>query len=378
MSSSTIAITAGLEAYRPERDASGASRSAYAPPAAKSHGTSTNLSMKSHLRTRRTRLSLFIAFLVCVALLGGGSRSDIQSLVLLRPLSILLAAYAAIVLGWEGIRRIGAPFWLLASVAMLIALQLVPLPPSIWHALPQYDVAGRIGAEIGLDGVWRPLALSPMRAWNALFALSVPFAAMLLYQAQDKADRDRALLMLLVVGVASSIYALMQITGRPEGPLYLYRVTNPGSAVGFFANRNHQAVFIGIMILVSAWYLRSCDPRSHKSSLRAFGAAGAILLFVPLVLLTGSRAGLLISALALVLGTLFVTYNNDKSSNQKNTPPKRATTSTTRCGRLIRRSTATECRAESLGVDRSGRASRRAGSRPPRIGTYMSAVSRRP
>src|SRR3546814_10933219 len=64
-----------------------------------------------------------------------------------------------------------AAFWLLLATVLLVLLQLVPLPPAIWTALPGRDVL--LGALPG-EAVWRPGSIVPSATINAASSLIVP------------------------------------------------------------------------------------------------------------------------------------------------------------------------------------------------------------
>jgi O-antigen ligase len=254
----------------------------------------------------KARFYVFTAFMVLVLFTGGGSRADIQSLIILRPAAALLAGYALMTGDWRRFASLGTPFWLLVALAALIALQLVPLPPSIWRHLPARQVVFDIGESAGIAQPWRPLAYSPARAWNSLFALLVPACAMLLYAIQEPRLKRRVWPLIILLAGSSAVWGLMQLTGPSHGPLYTYLITSPGIAVGLFANRNHQAVFLACAILICAWYFRSLDPKAVRSRLLGPAALGAILLMLPMILLSGSRAGLATGGAALLMGLVFI------------------------------------------------------------------------
>jgi O-antigen ligase len=243
----------------------------------------------------------FVAFAILVFaafLMGGSARPDVQSLVILRPLAILLGGYALMLITREQLRMIAVPALLLLALAFVIGIQLVPLPPGLWGSLPGRSVIADIGSAMGLGDAWRPLSLAPERTINALFALTIPGAALLLFAVQEPDRRRGALVLFLWAAIGSALLGVFQLLGPDDGPLYTYRVTNSGTPVGFFANRNHQGVFLACMMLISTWYIVSTDKRDPRAPLhRAFGTAALLLCFV-LVLAAGSRAGL--AALALM------------------------------------------------------------------------------
>ncbi|TCQ02861.1 O-antigen ligase-like membrane protein [Sphingomonas sp. PP-CC-3A-396] len=93
---------------------------------------------------------------------------------------------------------------------------------------------------------------------------------------------------------------LVQILGGGNSPAYLYRPTSLGLPVGLFANRNHQAVFLALALApLSVWGLRSRGKIALP--IRIAMVVGGILLSLPVIILTGSRSGLIMTFGVLLL-----------------------------------------------------------------------------
>ena len=52
------------------------------------------------------------------------------------------------------------PLILLGALAALMAIQLIPLPPGIWTALPGRERYLEAAAAIGIPQPWRPISLT--------------------------------------------------------------------------------------------------------------------------------------------------------------------------------------------------------------------------
>jgi O-antigen ligase len=116
--------------------------------------------------------------------------------------------------------------------------------------------------------------------------------------------RERALLARLVVGIAcaSALLGLMQFAAGATA-LHLFRTTSENSAVGLFANRNHQAVLMACALPLLA-AVASIRTYEEGYSRRHFGIAiGAALLLLMSLASTGSRMGLLLGSLGFVAAT---------------------------------------------------------------------------
>lgn len=259
----------------------------------------------SSLRPERIRFYALVAFLILVFLMGGGSRDDITSLVILRPLAVLMCGYGLATLTRQHFETNRGWIALITLTVMLPLLHLIPLPPAIWQALPGRDIVAEIDAATHLDGAWRPFSMTPARTWNALFSLAVPLAVLIVGLQLTHEDRKRLLPVVVVIGLVSALLGLLQAIGPGSGALYFYRITNVGSAVGLFSNRNHQAFLLATMLpLLTVWAL---NPRKTPQQLhaRTIAAVGAGLLLFPMILVTGSRAGLMLSVLG-AAGAAFI------------------------------------------------------------------------
>jgi O-antigen ligase len=249
---------------------------------------------------------LLTAFLALVFLTGGASRIDAQSLLILRPVSILFCALALLTLRRDHLRGRG---WLLAGFGALFALillHLIPLPPSIWKSLSGREILTDVEQMVGLVDVWRPLTLTPMNAWHALLSLFAPLAILLLGVQLDRNQLFRLLMVLLALGALSGFLGLLQVIGSADGPLYFYRYTNNGSAVGLFANRNHAAVFLACLFPILAVFASTSEGTIDEQRGRLMFAAAIGVVLIPLILVTGSRSGMFAAVIA--LGAAAVLY----------------------------------------------------------------------
>ena len=244
---------------------------------------------------------LLPATILLAMLLGGSSRADILSLLILRPLSALLLVYAVHRHGAEAWRQSPALVALAGGVVLLAIAHVVPLPPAVWSALPGREVIVQTYKVAGMPLPWLPLSMSPAGAWNALFSLMLPTAALILALAGSPEDRIHALKWVMVIGLVSGFIGLLQILGPPHGPLYFYKVTNAGAAVGFFANRNHQAVLMASLFPLLAMYASLADNSRGRLQLHRAIAVAAAVFITPMILVTGSRNGLILGAIGLVL-----------------------------------------------------------------------------
>jgi O-antigen ligase len=241
-----------------------------------------------------------VAFLALVFFTGGGSRGDIQALIILRPMAVLMCAFALWSLKWEDVTDNRFLFGLMSAIFVLVGLYLIPLPPAVWGAVPGRKIMTEIDRVAELGSVWRPLAMVPAGAWNALYSLFVPLAVLLLSIQLNREERFALLPVLIVLALSSGFLGLLQTIGDPFGPLYFYAITNNGSAVGFFANRNHQAIFLATLFPMLAVYACAGVRSEDLAKVRGYVALAGGSILVPLILVTGSRAGLIAGMIGLL------------------------------------------------------------------------------
>lgn len=262
--------------------------------------------------------------IVSAFLMGGGSRADITSLIILRPLGFGLLAFAVMTMSKEHWRSLGLPGVVLAGMSLLMLAQLLPLPQQIWAQIPGRELIAARDELAGLGDIWRPLSLAPSRTLNAFFAMAIPLAGLCLASRITHKRRETLLAMLLIAGGVSMLFGLGQIAGPPRSSLYLYRITNEGLPVGLFSNRNHHAIFLASLIpLLAAFIFGRAEWR--ESSLVKMGGLVAILFGLAMVFATGSRAG---SVLAIgncaVLAVLLLTMQDTSRKGRSGRPVGRA------------------------------------------------------
>ncbi|MGH6697173.1 MAG: O-antigen ligase family protein [Sphingopyxis sp.] len=244
----------------------------------------------------------------------GSSRDDIVSLLIWRPLSAFLLALSIVSCGTQAWQR-GKPLLILAmAIVTLVAAHLVPLPPEIWTALPGRGILVKTYEAAGMALPWQPLSMAQARTWNALFALAGPIALLIAVLAVEQRRHQQLLLLLLGLGFFSGITGMLQALGPESGPLYFYRISNFGMSVGLFANRNHQAILLATMYPLLAAYISLFKGRPDQLFFqRSMTIAGACLL-VPLILMTGSRAGLILAVVG--IGTAWWVYRKPVSQGR--------------------------------------------------------------
>jgi len=253
--------------------------------------------------TDKIRLTAQMALLVICLAGGGSSRADVYSLLYLRPIAALVLAAVLLVTTGREVRAARVPLILLGLLAASMVIQLIPLPPEIWSVLPGRPALAEAAAAAGIASVWRPISLTPDLTLNSLISLVPPLAALLATVGLTGKEHRFLILVLIGAAVASSVLGIAQlVAGAADGP-YLYTVPTRGTASGLFANRNHNAAFLAIGLLcLGHWVsLHPSQRRGRLQPLVRMAAAAAIgVLFLLMIIATGSRTGSVIALPVLV------------------------------------------------------------------------------
>lgn len=236
-------------------------------------------------------------------LLGGGSRDDIASLVILRPACAFFAAYALTVAAPGEIARLRVPLILLLVLAGWMVVQLIPLPPAMWGGLPGRAAILQVDKLVGIEGTWRPISLSPSKTMNSLASLVVPITALLMYAVQAAEDRRRILGLLIIVAGVSALLGVAQIATGGTGLLYFYAQTSTHYPVGLFANRNHNAAFLATIFVIASFWLAEYRRLGlyRQGSIKPLLVAFVCAMVLGTLLFSQSRGGLFVGLLAIGL-----------------------------------------------------------------------------
>lgn len=233
---------------------------------------------------------------------GGGTPAPLAELV-----CQLLAAVA--LFGWVAMRGpqslpVGRQVWIvLALIVIVPLLQLVPLPPSVWHALPGREVLRDALALVGQEDAWRPISVAPQRTLDGVLSLLPPFTALIFVATMDARDRTLLLNVIAGFGLLSVAIGAAQLAGDGESPLQFYYRGQSGYLFGFQGNRNAEAdvLLIAILALVVSWSAAAAKSRAMLGALLVVGAA--LLLGV---VLTASRTGIALAPVVLMWSLAFL------------------------------------------------------------------------
>ena len=265
--------------------------------------------------------------LLCIVL--GGSAQGIWENMVLQLLGLVILAWAA-ASRVSLLSRRGRQLLLLALLAVaLVAIQVIPLPPSVWPRLGGRELVLEGHRILGISSPWQPLSLAPYATLSAVLTLIPPLALLCAVSSLGAYRRSWLVASLLGGTIAAILLGAVQVAaaGEASSSWYPYAQSSFGVATGFFANGNHMATllvtalpflaalgasargadrqrYLAVAAMVGAAALLIFVGIALNRSLAGYGLAPAVLAASVLILLpprsSGRKAGAAISAVLLV------------------------------------------------------------------------------
>ena len=243
------------------------------------------------------------AVLLASLFFGGGARRDILSdwIPVLLSCALLVVAYPSARHRLAEDRFFAA---LLIALLVVVLLQFIPLPPVIWGGLPGRTELTELFMQSGVAPPWSSLAVRSAEAARSAISLLPGLALCLATINLDSDQRQNLVYIVIAAALINAPLGMLQILGGPGSPLYFYRITNQGNAVGLFANRNHFAAlfFCTIPFVVATFTSKKQIAGAPRWML---GAVAGFILVIGLSI-SGSRTALILGIVAVVLSVLFV------------------------------------------------------------------------
>ncbi len=259
-------------------------------------------------QTQTALFSCALLLLVVATLFGGASQGNALSLAAVEVASLPLL-FASLYLVFAGAAPKGSvlPLILLALIVAVPVAQLIPLPASIWTRLPGREPIIRILDVTRLGRPSLPFSMAPQETWRLLLALTPP-AAMLTGGLFLTGGQRRVMAVCwLVLAVVSLGFGVLQLLGGPGSRFYFYQITNPGSPVGLFSNRNNQAaMFYSLMPLAAVFAAQFNGNFEDRRTIPALLAVLYFFVAIVGVAATRSRAGIALTALSLLASAAIV------------------------------------------------------------------------
>ncbi|MDQ3478625.1 MAG: O-antigen ligase family protein [Pseudomonadota bacterium] len=249
-----------------------------------------------------------VFFIACIVL--GGSAQGIWLNMALQLAALGLLAWALLSRRSDELTSASRQLLiLLALTAVVIALQLIPLPPDVWTALPGREPVATGYRALGYSLPNLPLSLTPYETVSTILVL-LPALAVLVGILRIRQRESWLAAALLLATVAAVLLGALQVAGGgpTRSPWYLYPLSN-NRAVGFFANSNHMGsmllVSIPFAMAVFASFASRAGKRSPRGGLIAIGGA-ALAVIATGVALNRSLAAAGLAIPVLLFSTLLL------------------------------------------------------------------------
>ncbi len=263
--------------------------------------------------------ALTLGVLLIDLLFGGATHGGALSSAVARIASLPLLGGALLRLPTARLNRVALAGVLVALMIVSTPVaQLIPLPPAIWASLPGHAGFAVDRTIAGLAPAWMPISLAPYDTFDALLATLPPLAMFLATLTLQPAERRAIALCVPVFAVIAVAFGLMQSLGGTLSPLRFYAETNSDSAVGFFANRNHQAALLVVSVAFTPLWIDAFDH--VKRAPRGAGLFIAVAIEIALVVgigITRSRAGVLLVGPAMIAGGLAIAVSSESRSGRR-------------------------------------------------------------
>ena len=234
----------------------------------------------------------------------GGSAQGIWGNALFQLIGLAIIAWSAAVATDEPLLRPARQLlWLIIAALAVVALQLIPLPASLWPHLGGREQLAEGYRVLGLAVPYRPLSLAPYNALSTLLAL-LPAIAMFCAIVRLKAYRPHWLILALLAGAFGGILlgALQVSSPDPRtSPWYLYRQSSFGFPAGFFANVNNM----GMLLVICLPFLAALAVSARGGSKQRYSVALVLSAAAALVLIVGIALSRSLAGFGLVAPVLF-------------------------------------------------------------------------
>ncbi|MDK4806703.1 MAG: O-antigen ligase family protein [Novosphingobium aromaticivorans] len=228
-----------------------------------------------------------------MALGGGGTSNPLTETILQPLLALLVALPLALPRLRTGLAPVSRTCLVLAALVLVVPiLQLIPLPPAVWQALPGRDAEMASLGLIDAQNAWMPWTMAPARTFIALLAMVGPVLILLLVAGLGTTGRTWLCVTIAGMGLASMVLGVLQLSHAEGLTWSLYPYYNNGKLDGFQANHNAQADILGIALMAFAVGCTALYQISRRPVLVWSLAATGLAMAMAALFLTGSRTGI--------------------------------------------------------------------------------------
>lgn len=237
--------------------------------------------------------------LACIAL-GGAGDGGVAPNAVLQMAAVGLLLWLAFERGAVMLRAQHAALAFGMALVVLILLQLVPLPPAVWSALPGRAAVRQGYALLALDAPWLPWTLAPERTVQMLLALLPPLAVLSLALRLGREARVGVMLLVAAAALGSVALDVVQRLGVPA----LYAGSAMRRPMGLFASAADHVTLLSVALtcLAPAAAREAGRMRHDARARRRLAMLGAAALLLVAGLAGGGGGVLAAPALAIGAG----------------------------------------------------------------------------
>ena len=236
--------------------------------------------------------------LLCIA--QGGSVQGVWGVAVLQLLAITIIGWSLLARNTQTLSGSAKALFVIAGLTVLIAIiQLIPLPPAMWAALPGREQIVEGYRLLGQRPPSLPVSLAPYETAATVLTLLPPLAVLIGMLVAGAYRASWLAIAVLAGAFAAVLLGSLQVGsfGPTDSPWYLYSDTNTGVATGFFANSNHMATLLVISVPFLFAFIAELrrQAKNHRagSAVMLVAVAGILVLLVG-IFLNGSLAVLLL------------------------------------------------------------------------------------
>lgn len=249
---------------------------------------------------RRTVLSLravVTALLLSACLWFGGS----ASIPLYEMGLSIFALFCLLIVVWSrNCPNVGGPIrWFIVAFVSLVSIQLMPLPDVIWRGMPQAQFPESFLPNTQLASKWKSVSIAPDDTLYSLIAAAPALIILWLVPGLSQFEKHFIANLLVVSVLYQALIGIAQAAGVLEFSMYDYH--HPNVAIGLFASRNHFADLI-LMGTSLTFAVHQSWPLKHGSPVSEMFFHTLLLVFLLAMIGSGSRAGLALFSLMVVIG----------------------------------------------------------------------------
>ena len=259
-------------------------------------------------RAEQSSILPALFLILALALGGGGSPSPLPEMFLEGLAALFALVWFVGALGAPHWRRVPRSAWLIAAiVAGLPLLQLIPLPPFVWQALPGRAIEFDALSLIDEQSSWRTWALAPARTLGSLLSLGPPLLLLVMTSALNDNGRLALIRSIALMAIVTLVLGALQHAAGDDSPLNFYGDSRAVLS-GFQANNNSTADLLLVALMTGPVLVRGLAERRQIPNRPAIvitiaGIFMALCAFA--VVLTSSRMGIALLPIPL-LASLWV------------------------------------------------------------------------